>query len=158
MFARPLYDGIKKVYGEVNNPKSMMVIATPFPLKIAWDKSIKTNKITCHKLIGNDLKRALCEILAHYGYEKICELGIDIFGGCLNARPMRGSNKWSTHAWGIAIDLDPERNTLHETAKTARFARPEYEAMINIFEKHGFHSQGRNLGYDWQHFQAVRYK
>jgi len=128
-------------------------IELPFPLRIAWDKKTSVKKITCNKAIAEPLKSVFNDILKTYGLAKIQELGIDLFGGCFNFRQMRGGTNYSVHAWGLAIDLDPERNQLKETAKTARFARPEYKPMIDIFYKHGFISLGREKNYDWMHFQ-----
>jgi len=131
----------------------LVTIQLPFPMRLAWDKSTKVKTMRCHKLIADKLKAALSEILDVYGLPKIQELGIDLFGGCFNFRAMRGGSDYSRHSWGIAIDLDPERNQLHETSKTARFARSEYKAMIDIFYKHGFFSLGREKNYDWMHFE-----
>ena len=141
-------------YGQPGDPTKLTVISLPFPLRIAWDKSKTVTKIQCHKLIANNLTAVFNELLTAYGIAQIMSLGIDLFGGCVNVRLMRGSKKrWSRHSWGIAIDLDPERNKLKETKKTARFARPEYKKMIDIFYKNGFVSYGVEKDYDWMHFE-----
>jgi hypothetical protein len=131
----------------------LVTIKLPYPMRIAWDTDSTVNTIRCHKLVAYKFLAVFNEIHREYGYAKIKELGIDLFGGCFNFRKMRGGNDWSTHSWGIAIDLDPARNQLKETSKTARFARPEYKKMIDIFYKHGFISLGREKNYDWMHFQ-----
>ena len=135
----------------------LKTIPTPFPLRLALDKTHKINNITCHKDIVVPLTNVLNEILKVYGYEKIVSLGIDLYGGCFNFRKMRGGSDYSVHSWGLAIDLDPERNQLKETSKTARFARPEYKEMIDIFYKYGFVSLGREKNYDWMHFQYEKF-
>lgn len=146
---------ITKKYGVPNETGNgyLVKIQLPYPMKLAWDTDTVVNTMMCHKLVSKKFLDVFNEIQRVYGYEKIKELGIDLFGGCFNYRKMRGGNSWSTHSWGIAIDLDPARNLLKETSKTARFARPEYKAMIDIFYKHGFESLGREKNYDWMHFQ-----
>jgi hypothetical protein len=144
-----------KTYGfPTENPDYLTTIKLPFPLILSWDKNVSISKMTCHKLVADKLLAIFDDILSHYGAVKIHELGIDRYGGCYNFRKMRGGSDYSRHSWGIAIDLDPERNLLKETSKTARFARPEYKAMIDIFYKHGFESLGREKNYDWMHFQV----
>jgi hypothetical protein len=143
-------------YGQANpTGKGYLVsIKLPYPMFLNWNTAQKITSFQCHKLIAEPLTNVFKDILAHYGLEKIKELQLDDFGGCFNYRMMRGSAKTlSRHSWGIAIDLDPDRNLLRETKKTARFARPEYKAMIDIFYKHGFISYGVESDYDWMHFE-----
>lgn len=141
-------------YGQPGDPDNLITIQIPYAMRIAWDLTKTVQRIQCHKLIANNLLVVFNDLIDHYGYDKIKELGIDLFGGCVNVRLMRGSKtKWSRHSWGIAIDLDPARNTLKETKKTARFARPEYQPMIDIFYKHGFLNLGVEKDYDWMHFE-----
>ena len=144
-----------KKYGTPNESGEgyLTSIKIPYPMRIAWDVSHTVSTIRCHKLIADKLLAVFNDLLSHYGIDKIKELGIDLYGGCFNFRKMRGGSDWSVHSWGLAIDLDPARNTLKETSKTARFARPEYKPMIDIFYKHGFQSLGREKNYDWMHFQ-----
>ena len=146
---------IVKKYGKPNETGEgyLTTILLPYPMRLAWDLDTKVSKMRCHKLAAEAFLNVFNDLLAHYGMKEIERLGIDLFGGCFNYRKMRGGTSWSTHAWAIAIDLDPARNKLKETAKTARFARPEYQPMIDIFYRHGFISLGIEKGYDWMHFE-----
>ena len=143
-YGKPTQDG--KAY--------LVTIKLPSPMRLAWDKDTVINKMRCHRLVANQFNAVFADILKVYGYKKIVELGIDLYGGCFNFRAMRGGSDYSRHSWGIAIDLDPERNQLKETSATARFARPEYKPMIDIFYKYGFESLGREKNYDYMHFQV----
>lgn len=146
---------IKQRYGQPDAAGSYLVtIDLPYPMRIAWDTKVTVTKLRCHRLVAKQLQAIFAEILQVYGLPKIQQLGIDLYGGCFAFRAMRGGADWSRHSWGIAIDLDPGRNQLRESHKTARFARPEYKAMIDIFYKHGFVSLGRERDYDWMHFEV----
>ena len=146
---------ITKKYGTANVTGAgyLVKIKLPYPMRISWDLDSTVNSMMCHKLVADNFTAVFNELLATYGYDKIKELGIDLFGGCFNYRKMRGGTALSMHSWGIAIDLDPARNLLKESSKTARFARPEYQKMIDIFYKHGFISLGVEKNYDWMHFE-----
>jgi hypothetical protein len=143
-----------RIFGKPNQQGTYLTtIQLPYPMRLAWDTKTVVKTMRCHKAVAQDFVAVFNDILATYGLEKIQELGIDLFGGCFNFRSMRGGSDYSKHSWGIAIDLDPERNQLKETSKTARFARAEYKDMIDIFYKNGFISLGREKNYDWMHFE-----
>lgn len=143
-------------YGQPGDVNQLTKILLPYPMRIAWKPETTVNAIQCHRLIAALLINVFNDLKAHYGYDKIKELGIDLFGGCVNVRLMRGSKtKWSRHSWGIAIDLDPERNQLKWKAPQAKFSSPEYKPMIDIFYKHGFLSYGRERDNDYMHFEIA---
>ena len=149
---------IIKRYGQPNETGAgyLTVIQLPYPMRLAWDLDVKVTRMSCHKLVADKFLAVFNDLLCHYGYDEIVRLGIDLFGGCFNYRRMRGGSSWSLHSWGIAIDLDPARNKLKESKRTARFARPEYKPMIDIFYNNGFISLGVEKNYDFMHFEIAK--
>lgn len=134
----------------------LVTLKLPYPMYLNWENQTYINSIQVHKDGHDSLKAILTEILEVYGIDEIKRLQLDDYGGCFNYRLMRGSSQTpSVHSWGLAIDIDPDRNLLRETSKTARFARPEYKKFIDIFYKHGWESLGREKNYDWMHFQIA---
>lgn len=154
-FKQPTTQQLISKFGKPNETGQgyLTIIQLPYPMRLAWDKSVKVTRMSCHYLVAEAFEKVFKDLLDHYGYDEIVRLGIDLFGGCFNYRRMRNGTSWSTHAFAISVDLDPVRNKLRETSKTARFARPEYKPMIDIFYKHGFINLGVEKNYDWMHFQ-----
>jgi hypothetical protein len=144
-------------YGQPGNADNFTIIPVPYPMRIAWDTKIKIQKMQCHELAAEPFTNVFNQLLAHYGLSEIQRLGIDLFGGCVNVRTMRGSKtRWSRHAWGICIDLDPARNGLKTSWENSQFSKPEYEAMHKIFEQNGFLNYGKVIKKDTMHFELVK--
>jgi len=137
-------------------PPYIVNVPTRWKLKIAWDFALSRKHFSVHQKVANSLGRVLDKVLATYGEANIARLGLDLFGGDYNARPMRGGTQPSTHSWGIAIDFDPEKNPLKASRETARFAHPDYEDWWRAWEAEGWLSLGRARNFDWMHVQAAR--
>lgn len=146
---------ITSKYGKPNitGEGYLVTIMLPYPMRLAWDTESVVTRMRCHKLVSGRFLAVFNEIHREYGYEKIKELGIDLFGGCFNYRKMRGGSAWSTHSWGIAIDLHPAANSLKTPYSESLFSKPEYKKLHDIFEKHGFENLGKTKGYDTMHWQ-----
>lgn len=148
---------IIKTYGQPNITGAgyLTRIELPYPMRLSWDLETTVTRMSCHKLVANNFKNVFDDLLYYYGEDSLKELGIDIFGGCFNFRKMRGGSSWSTHSWGIAIDLDPLRNGLKTKWKDAQFSKEEYEPMLDIFYVNGFENLGLEKDYDSMHFQIM---
>ena len=148
---------IEAKYGKANKTGAgyLTTIKLPYPMFLNWESKTVIRYLQCHKLVAERLLAIFTEILEVYGIDEVKRLQLDDYGGCFNYRLMRGGTKLSTHSWAISVDIDPDRNLLHETKATARFARPEYKKFIDIFYKHGFESLGREENRDFMHFQTA---
>jgi hypothetical protein len=145
------YDYIISKYGEVGDMSNIIKFTFPFPMTYDGKPS---KSVQVHKLVHKQLTDIFAEILSTFGLEKIKKLKIDRHSGAWNVRNKRGGSTPSIHSWGIAIDITAEFNDLKTKAPNALFSKPEYKEFIDIWYKHGFKSFGRELGYDYMHFQV----
>ena len=139
-------------FGIVGEHQTMLTL--PYTHRLAWDKNIRINRYQCHEKIHDSLHRILTRVLDHYGEDRIVDLHLDLFGGCYNKRKKKGGSTWSMHAWGVAVDYDPENNQFRWGWEKAGFARPEYDSWWKIWEDEGWTSLGRARNFDWMHIQA----
>lgn len=139
-------------YGNVG--KNQTSLELPYQMVLAWDKSRVINRISCNQKVADSLYNVLENVKHVYSDSEIKQHGFDLFGGCLNVRKIRGGNRWSTHAWGIAIDIDPARNGLKTPWNRAYLGRPECRDFVECFKNEGWYSLGLERNYDAMHFQA----
>jgi len=150
------YAALVAYYGEPCQAK-LVKVPSPWKLRLDWDLASTVSSITIHEKLADSLTNILERVHAEYGLEGIKKYGLDRFGGSYNCRKKRGSTTaWSTHAWGIAIDWYPSKNTLRSNESNASLAKPELDAWWDIWEKEGWQSLGRKENRDWMHVQAAR--
>ena len=119
-------------------------IALPFPLVLSWDHTASVQQMTCHRKLAEAFEDIFAKIEAHGLQEKI-----KAFGGCFSFRQQRTGSKLSAHAWGVAVDLNPETNVQGTAGDMDA-------GVIEIFRAAGF-----EWGGDWSakvrdpmHFQC----
>ncbi|MBO4169565.1 peptidoglycan-binding domain-containing protein [Cereibacter azotoformans] len=156
-FDPPAYGDMTRVFGEAGGPDCTAgKVALQIAFRIAWEQSTTVTSFRCHRLLAPSFTSIFAAAVSHYGEARFRELRLDMWGGCYADRPMRGGSKKSTHAWGAAVDVDPERNQLSWGRTKASMAAPEYEAWWRIVEAHGAISLGRTQDRDWMHLQFCK--
>lgn len=115
----------------------------PFPVTLSWDKSKEISQIICHKRLIPVFAQLFQTIHSQNMQAKIAT-----FGGCFSFRQQRTGSRLSTHAWGIAIDLNPETNVQGTSGNMD-------QDLIEIFKDAGFEWGGEWAGKkkDPMHFQ-----
>lgn len=150
----PRQSGVPAFYGPVGTDQ--VQIDVPFEMVLAWAKTTPLRRMTVHRKVAASATRVLNRIAGVYSAKERAALGINLFGGSLNVRRMRGGSAYSMHSWGIAIDFDPERNQLSWKAPKARLSHADAVPFWKAWEDEGWLSLGRARDFDWMHVQAAR--
>ncbi len=136
---------------------NLTTITPAYPLTLAFPPGTQVTKVTCHKKVAESLKRIFEKILEHYGsVEEVKKARMHLFAGMFNFRKIAGSNRLSTHAWAISIDIDSEKNPQGKPHDESKGMMPM--AVVKIFEAEGWKWGGRFSGdrVDCMHFQATK--
>lgn len=139
----PKYTELNDHYGKCNGEtgdtdpdwkdKNIVIGFLPFPLRMSWKVDGIVTKIALHRKVIDSFLDAMQEIKNYKGVSYLMANGYDIFGGGFCNRIMRGSNqKVSTHAWGIAVDLNPQLAPYGEKVNN----QPAF--IVEAFEKRGW--------------------
>jgi len=150
-------ESLTEFYGEKG--ENQVRLHLPYPMKLSWDTDATINSFLCHERVKDVFEKLFVGITKLYTMEQIEQYGLDQFGGCLNVREMKGSNgqRWSTHSWGIAIDIDPLNNRYKWDSKSAMLASPELSSFRDLVTSLGLKMAGEELDRDWMHIQAAEF-
>lgn len=148
-------DAMRAFYGPPGNPPITRV-RVPWTLRLAWDKRQVVSHVGCHAKVAPSVEKVFHKVAAHYGGAELKRLRLDLYGGSFMARRKRGGSTWSTHAWAVAMDWDPERNQLKWGRDRASLDHTDYAFWWQAWEAEGWVSLGRSRNFDWMHVQAAR--
>lgn len=151
--AWPKQSRMTEFFGAVGTRQATLLF--PFQMRLAWDPDTAVRKASCHTKCKEHFEFIWESTLKHYGLAEIKRLRLDLYGGLLNVRKMRGGSAWSMHAWGTAQDVDPDRNQLKWGRDRATLSRSDYDPFWSIVYATGAISLGRERNYDFMHFQLA---
>lgn len=138
------------IYGKAGDSDNLVTINFPYPM--LYDGKPVT-RFTCHKLVAPRFTRIFERVRDELGEGTIKKLGLNIYGGCYNNRSTTNGASKSVHAWGMAMDIDPDRNTYAMKSPKARLSQADALPFWKIVKEEGGLSLGQQGNYDWMHFQ-----
>jgi hypothetical protein len=146
---------MRDFYGTPGKP-AIAKVRCPWELSLAWDTGTKISHIGCNAKVADSVGNVLEKVHTHYGDAELKRLRLHLYGGSFFARKKRGGSTWSTHAWAVALDWDPERNQLNWGRDRASLDASAYDFWWHAWEADGWVSLGRSRNFDWMHVQAAR--
>lgn len=137
----PTYRAKVRVFGEPGREAALTRVAVPWTMKIAWGGGTRKT-LRVHRMIAEPMSAALAAVLSELGMDGVREYGLDVFGGDYVNRNSRGGDSVSDHAWGIAVDFNPDANGLWTKWEPGALAengtRQMSQGVVEIFRRFGF--------------------
>lgn len=137
---------LRSFYGQAGTEANLVEIKVT-NLGILYE-GVPVRIIRAHDLVADSLLRILTKIAdsPHRGI-------LTRYAGVYNFRQKRGGSSYSVHAYGAAIDLDPDHNAFKDSWPMKSTMPLE---VMEIFATEGWKSAGAFWGYDAMHFEATR--
>ena len=131
--------------------ENMVKWTPPYTIYYSDGKRTPLKTIFLHKKVVSVYTAAFTDVKNTFEPKEINDLRLNISGGAFNYRVIRGGNRLSTQAFGIAIDMDPARNPYPKKWKEGMINRE----FCDILMKHGIWWRGHNGDVDAMHFQCA---
>lgn len=136
---------LRAFYGRPGDETNLVGLPVPDGIIVKYEgKQVAT--IRCHRKVAESLGRVLKEL------SKVCPSVLLKYAGCYNNRSVRGGSTPSLHAYGSAIDFDPDTNGNHQHWPVGATMPIE---VMEAFAKEGWLSAGAFWSRDAMHFQAT---
>lgn len=135
---------IVELFGSAGGPlASAGTCRLPEKLRLGGEEEIFIDHFACHKLLEEEFNKVFHRIHSE-GFWK----DLQTYDGCYENRNKGGSSNKSTHAWGIAVDLNAKSNAQGTDGTMSK-------DVVRIFEEEGFAWGGYFSGTkkDPMHFQ-----
>lgn len=166
----PLRYGCPGNGGDANpdwEARHLVAMQLPYPMLTAWNepdphtkvmqpRGVTTTRVNreCAQSLGRVLNAIFGRV---YGgnLDKLKADGMHLFGGLYNYRPIRGGSTLSMHAYGAAIDINPDANPMGNPWKDGNGMMPV--AVIEAFLAEGWTWGGDFKSRpDPMHFEATQ--
>ncbi len=155
--ACPVFYG-EPMIGDAANPAweraNLVDLIPPYAMRFSWGP--KVERLRFHRKCRDAFGEALLAVLKLYGSQTDIEAhNLHLTGGSYMPRLMRGSaTAISIHAFGAALDLDPQHNPFRRRWKPPPAGFIPREAAA-CFEEVGLIWRGAHGDIDPMHFQAA---
>lgn len=148
------YKEIVDTYGDPASKKfareRLAQMKLPMPMRASWNEKLIVKSAWIHVAVAGAMLDALKEIREFGGLEFLQMQNLDRWGGVHNFRMKVGDpSSLSTHAWAIAIDINP-----HKGPYGKRPNMPDW--IVSAFVRRGFVWGGDWTIPDGMHFQACK--